>query len=207
MQKVVGSSPIIRFQESPVNRGLSSSQGATLRAAWQQNGNARRAAKPLSVCACRTRPLPVHRSAANSAPSVSAPLGLSFPKPRDAVFKSASRGHFGGRSQATAVWLSGTGVPRRVKGVKTPIRRSSVDSAFCVTVFCVLNGGFGRGCASVGCSVAALARRSGLTGFTRARLPETAERRKKPPAARAFAGPGRIARCSSPSPTLRSLLF
>src|SRR6266508_1247343 len=39
MQKVVGSSPIIRSQESPVNAGLSSSQGSTTRAPWQQNGN------------------------------------------------------------------------------------------------------------------------------------------------------------------------
>src|SRR6266542_5012588 len=60
----------------------------------------------------------------------------------------------------------------------------------------------------LGSSVAAWARCSSLFVFhARARIPETAERCKERSALKGFAGPGRIARCSSPSLTLPLLLF
>ena len=43
MQKVVGSSPIIRFAKRPANAGFLLSGAATHPAAWQQNGNGRAA--------------------------------------------------------------------------------------------------------------------------------------------------------------------
>ena len=52
MQKVVGSSPIIRFAKRPANAGFLLSGAATHPAAWQQNGNGRAASSDPGV----TRP-------------------------------------------------------------------------------------------------------------------------------------------------------
>jgi hypothetical protein len=105
--------------------------------------------------------------------------------------------------RAAAVGLTGLVDARAeaVKGVKTPTEGWSV-------VLCGSGGGIsGRRRVTSAVPGGRHWASSAFHRLTRARIPETAERRKRQSAGRAVARAGRIARCCSPSPILASPLF